>query len=297
MTEEEQLPADAEQEEAPDPLAEFAEAEREKINAYLDTERARIQAESKTAAEAELKQHREQVGLRLKERVKDFAGIEFDDDNQPRLADPNRVMGLLAGANQVKPPPDPRPDPLYQPDEFVAWSDRQAEAKAEAKYKPLAERLDRLEGQWVSQRVAGAEDQAAEALENYGLSAWAEHPGFAQAYRTNLGLLPPQTLGTPEAARMAALAAISTLDPASIPKPRNTPPQDPGTGRFTAARAGLPQAQAPRGYNSPRQVSAYTAEFTAEAETAGMSPEEYAAFSDPNGAWSYVEAQNGRGRR
>lgn len=293
MIEEEDLPADAEQEETPDPLADFAEAEREKINALLATERVRIQSEEKLAAEAALKEHREQVGQRLKERVRDFAGIEFDEHNQPVLKDPQRVAGLLMGSQAPTKAEDPRPDPVYDPDGYDAWAERRAEAKADAKYKPIADRLDRLESQWVSQRVEGASAQAEEALETYGLSQWAEHPGFAQAYRSNLALLPPQSLGTPEAARMAAMAAVSTLDPAQLPK-RQTPPQDPSTGRFTAARAGLSQAQAPRGFNSTRPSSGFDAGFTAEAEAAGMSPEEYAAFSTPDGAWAHVDA---RGRR
>ncbi len=298
MIEEEDLPADAEQEETPDPLAEVAEADRERLNAYLETERTRLAAEAKAEAEAALKEHKAAVGQRLKERVRDYAGIEFDENERPVLKDPNRVAGLLMGSQPQKPAEDPRPDPVYDPDGFIAWSERRAEAKAEEKYKPLADRLDRLEGQWVSQRVEGASTQAAEALGTYGLGQWAEHPGFAQAYRANLALLPPQAIGTPDAARMAAMAAVATLDPAQLPKSRQTPPQDPGTGRFVpnGARAGLSQAQPPRGFSSQRPSSGFTAEFSAEAEQAGMTPEEYQAMMNPDTAWAYAEA-NGRGRR
>lgn len=284
-------------EETTDPLADLPEdptERRARVDDYLASERERIAAEAKQQAEAALQQHKAAVNAGAKQRLMDRFGIEWGDDGEFAVKDPLRALANLQGAPAPPPVEDPRPDPVYDPEGHAAWIDRQIDRKADSKVEKataaLTQQLTELRGLIVGQQVQGVEAQGREMLEGYGLGQWAEHPDFAAAYRQNLQNLPPQALRSPEALRLAAMGAVALLDPAQLPKQRETPPQDPDTGRFVSnpSRAGLTQAAPPRGYGrTDASGGGYTQEQRDQAALADLSVEEFVAMSSNETAFAY----------
>ena len=287
--------------ETPDPLAELPDdpaARRQQIDDYLATERERIAAEARATAEAEVQQHKANLNAGARQRLMDRFGIEWGEDGEFAVKDPLRALANLQG---VPAPPDPeeeRPDPVYDPAGHATWMDRQIDRKAAAKVAeaqaPLLQKLQALENLVLGQTHAPAEASAREVLDAYGLGQYGEHPEFGTRFREALGNLPVEQRQNPQALELAAMSVIPFLDKSKMPRP--TPTQDPRTGQFVAnpARAGLQQTAPPRGYG--RQSGAtggYTAEQQTAAQQAGMSVEEFVAYSSEDTAWDYAP----KGRR
>jgi hypothetical protein len=193
---------------------------------------ARVQAEARKLADAEVGQYREAA----RKRGLDWTGSDFGVVDYGRAAQSFGFAGQQqqAPAAQQAAPEEEEAEPeldVYDPDSvkgYTSWQVRQ-------QTKALRDENARLRNSVQAGALDQAMDRAADAISKHArhLEPMLDHPQFAQTFREALATQAPELWRDPKnLARVAALISVD-LDPEELPKGDRGPDRSRDTqGRF-----------------------------------------------------------------
>jgi hypothetical protein len=189
---------------------------------------------------------------------------------------------------------DERPDPHYDLEAYLRWSERQNEQKIAAAVQKVQEQQQSVAQQVYSREAGFAVEQAKALLPQYGLASLAEHPDFEEKFRGALREVDPRFWSDSTNLVRIGASLITELPAQQQNAPRDT------TGRFVSPMAAVKAAVHRGALAQTGPVSdggrtgrgePVTDQERLDAQRIGCSIEELRSLSDETGA-SYRQARD-----